>query len=1247
MNDRSAARRRMDTARPLHQSVHRNTPALCPLLRQITLALAAFVLFIAGGSAYAGVAASISGTVKDPSGATITGATVTATNTETGIAQTQKTNTAGFYSFQSLPLGRYDVQVEQTGFKTFRQTGLVVDVNAALVVDAMLPVGQVSEKIEVSSTALHVETASTQLGEVIGGNEMTAVPLVSRSYTDLLALQPGVVSRPSGLTGAYAGTFISAGFALPQVSGDLNSGAQSVNGMREAANGFILNGSSVQETGFSGAGAIPNLDSLAEFRILTNNFEAEYGNYSGGQINVITKSGTNNWHGSAFEFLRNTDLDAANFFEGGKRGAYQQNQFGGTFGGPIKRDKLFFFADYQGNRKVQGIPQTLQGVPNAAELGGDFSAVQGQLTGKVNSGPPNPSCDLTTGSSCSFAQLLTNRLGYTVNPGEPYFATPCTPCVFPNAQFPIAKVDPIAANLLKFILPATTIDPKGATTFLAPSQKLRLNDNKFSGRVDANTGFGLLSGYYYFDNYTLDNPYSSANQPMYPGFGVTGKGRAHVVNLGDTKTFGSAAVNELRVAFFRTNVKLNQPKGGTGITLADLGFGSGANRAPGIVPLAPSLQGIPEMDFNSFAIGVPSRPNQLVENIYQVLDNFSKVIGTHTLKFGGQYHFNQVTENLVNVANGNFLFGTSGGNTSETGIDFLDFLLGAPSQYIQGQSYPSRGRDFYFGLYGQDSWRLKSNLTFNYGLRWDVSAPWRERYNEIQTLIPGEQSLVFPGAPLGWVFPGDPHVPSTLAPTRWNNFAPRLGLAYSPDSKTSIRVGYGIFFTAFEGATNFNEIGDAPFGNFAAETGPTNAPTFATPFIVRPTGTVIPNLFPVATPPKNFSQKNPANFPPYDTLTNWLNAFGTIGSSPGFFYKNRLPYAQNYELSIERQITNSDLLTVSYVGTQAHRLLSSLSSNPGNPALCLSLHDPTSVLPNSPTCGPGGENNIYSPVTGPQVLGTRAPFGGVILPSGMAVTPFANNAWFITIGNSAYNSAQVNWRHTSGRAQLLLGYTFSHAIDNASGYGEQINPVNSRLTRGLSAFDSTHNFVVSYNYRLPFDKLGGFKKLTNGWEISGITRFSTGLPVTLVETDDQSLLGTSFGGPITLPVDTPNFNGGSVGIVDPRKSTGRFYFNPAAFSQATLGSEGTARRRFFHGPGVNDWDIALLKDTHVTEGIDLEFRAEFFNIFNHTQFGQPSGIAGSFAVDPTSGLSLPTGSFGQVNSAAPPRIGQLGLKLNF
>jgi hypothetical protein len=1218
------------------------------------------VILLSCAQLFAGVTASISGTVKDPSGAAVAGATVTATNVETGIKTSQTTNGQGFYSFQALPLGRHTIEVKQTGFKSYRETGLVLDVNSALVVDVKLQVGQVSESVDVASEALHVETATSQMGEVIEHKEMTGVPLVTRSYTDLLALQPGVVSQASGMSGAYSGAFVSAGFAVPLVSGELNSGALSVNGQREAANGFILNGISVQEMGYSGAGAIPNLDSIEEFRILTNNFDAEYGNYSGGQINVITKSGTNQWHGNVFEFFRNTKLDAANYFDHGKRGDYHQNQFGGTFGGPIKRDKLFFFADYQGNRLIQAVPQVINGAPTAATEQGDLTGIAQTLSGTVASDPvTNPN---------SWANQLSKQLGgQPIAPKEPYFFTGCastdpvTGCVFPTLRLSPTSFSPISTKLLPFILPANTgaINPStGTGTFSTSAGKIDLHDNKFSGRLDDQTSrLGLVSLYYYFDRFDRVDPYWLGNAPLYPGFAIDGTGRTHNINIGITKTLSSAAVNEFRVGYFRLDTKLNRPLGGTNTKLSDLGFASGVNHAPGIFVGTPSVEGVPEIDFNNFIIGTPSRPNHLLDNIYQVIDNYSKVIGTHTLKFGGQYHYNQLEENLSNVANGNFFFGTnfSGGGSSETGNDFVDFLLGAPTSYVQGQSYPSYGRNFYFGLYGQDSWRVKSNLTFNYGLRYDVSAPWHEKYNEIQTLIPGEQSVVFPGSPTGWVFPGDPGVPYGLAPTRWNNFAPRLGLAYSPSASdgflhtlfgnpgsTSIRAGYGIFFTAFEGATDFNEIGDAPFGNYTGQFGS----TFAAPFTNRATGTSLPNLFPVAHPPYYFSKSHPASAPPYDTLADFFNAFGTIGSSPAFFNHNRLPYSENYEFSIQRQLASTDLLTVSYVGTQGHRLLSSRSANPGNPALCLA----------TPTCGPGGENNIY--INGASVqLGTRAPFSGVeltpaqattntgskvgtLLPDGnYGIIPFANDSYFITVGNSAYNSAQVNWRHTSGRSQVLLGYTYSKAIDNSSGYGEQINPYNSRLSRGLSAFDSTHNFVISYSYTLPFDKLGGPKRLTNGWSVSGITRFATGLPVTIVETDDQSLQGTGFGGPIILPADTPNLVG-PVNITDPRKTGGQ-YFSPAAFGPSKTGQEGNSARRFFHGPGVNNWDFAVLKNTAISERVNLEFRAELFNIFNHAQFLGPSGITGF------TGNVSNTATFGQVNQAAPPRIGQLALKLNF
>ncbi len=1194
----------------------------------------------------AGVTASISGTVTDASGAAVAGATVTATNVDTGVTTTQATNGQGYYSFQSLALGKYTIDVQQKGFKAYQQTGLVLDVNAALVVDVTLQVGQSTEKVVVESSALHVETTNTQMGEVIEGKEMTDVPLVTRSYTDLLALQPGVVNTASGMTGAYAGSFISAGFALPKISGDLNSGALSVNGMREAANGFILNGILVQETGYSGAGAIPNLDSIAEFRILTNNFDAEYGNYSGGQINLVTKSGSNSFHGNAFEFFRNTDLNTANFFAAGQRGAYHQNQFGGTIGGPIKKDKLFFFADYQGNREVIGETQVISNAPAAGLLqNGDLSSITGALTGTVQ--------------GQAWANQLTQQLasqlnGQTVSPGEVYYAPGCTgdgsggttKCVFPNQTLNPANFNSISAKLVPYILP-----PNNANgTFSTSAQKLDLTDNKFSGRVDDNMQNGLLTVYYYFDKFNRVDPYWASNAPLYPGFSVDSNGHTHTIALGYTKTLSSASMNELRVGYFRLDTKFNQPLGGTGTTLSSLGFAPGGSpSAPGITIGAPTVEGIPEIDFNNWVIGVPSRPNRITENMYQALDNYSLVLGKHTVRIGGQYHFNQLEENLFNVANGNFFFGSNfSGQPSETGSDVLDFLLGAPTQYVQGQSYPSYGRNFYFGMYGQDSWRIKSNLTLNYGLRYDVSAPWHEKYNEIQTLIPGEQSLVFPGSPIGWVYPGDPGVPRGLAPTRWNNFAPRLGLAYSfgdhegalgkvlgKPGTTSIRAGWGMFYTSFEGATDFNEIGDAPFGNYSGQ----NQPSFASPFIQRGSGALVSNPFPVAPPPKNFSIQNPGTGPSYSTLAGFFNAFGTIGSSPAFNTNNRLPYAENYELSIQRQFTSSDLLTVSYVGTQGHRLLSSISANPGIPSLCLQLQ--------SVGCGPGGENNIYTAADGTVYAGTRGPFSNPYrntpVPGAGYIVPFGNDSYFSTIGNSVYNSAQINWRHTSKTLQVLLGYTFSKSLDDSSGYGEQINPYNPRLSRGLSAFDSTHNFVISYNYRLPFDKIETAKVLTHGWELSGITTFSTGLPITVVETDDHALTGTGFGGPIVLPVDTPNYNGQSLGITNPRDNPNHYYFNISDFSQSAIGLQGTANRRFFHGPGINNWNMALKKITPIREGMALEFRAELYNLFNHAQFVNPSGLVPG----PLGTPDAPLTNFGQVTVARDPRIAQLGLKLNF
>src|SRR5215831_1360178 len=516
------------------------------------LALASLGLFFVG-TAWAGVTGSISGVIRDSSGAVVPGVQVGAHNVETGLQWTTTTDDRGFYSFQALPVGTYDIEANKAGFKGYRQSGIVINVNSSIAVDVALQAGEVKESVTVTSDAVHVEETSTQMGEVIDSQKITEVPLVTRSYTELLSLQPGVAPIASGLSGGTSGQFVSLGFAINLVSGDLNAGNYSVNGMREASNGFLLNGAVVEETAVHGTAAIPNLDSIGEFRIITNNFDAEYGNYAGGQINVITKSGKNQFHGNAFEFLRNTDLNTHNYFDlpGHKLAAFQQNQFGGTFGGPVLHNKLFFFGDYQGNRKVIG--QFGQGggdiaVPSGAERSGDFSALSSQMTGTVQ-GP-------------YWAQQLATALGYPVTNKEPYYTAGCTstganPCVFPSAVIPSTAFSTPSKNILPYI-PEPNTSINGVPEFQTSSTNLYLRDNKFSVRVDANTRIGLLSGYYFSDKYI-----SSAGNPVTPAFTSENTGHVQVANFGITKTIGGTAVNEARIAYIR-NFTVN--------------FSTGANR---------------------------------------------------------------------------------------------------------------------------------------------------------------------------------------------------------------------------------------------------------------------------------------------------------------------------------------------------------------------------------------------------------------------------------------------------------------------------------------------------------------------------------------------------------------------------------------------------------------------------------------------------------------------------------------------
>lgn len=1136
----------------------------------------------------ASVTGSISGAVTDPSGAAIAGARVTLHNPDSGLRQEAKTGSDGSYEFLVVPAGEhYILDVQANGFKTYTQTGITLLVNQGLRADALLTLGTEAQAVEVSAEAVQVETRATQMGDVIGSQKMLSLPLNGRSYIDLLGLQAGVVDQTTNRQ-----------LKDRPVAGEGTTGNFSVNGGREASNGFLVNGGSVEEARNNGVGLVPNLDSIQEFRVLTNAFDAEYGGFSGATVNVITKSGTNSVHGSLFEFLRNGDLDARNFFDI-QRGVFNRNQFGGTVGGPIRKDRWFIFGDYQGTQQSRGLSTGLVTVPTLAQRAGDVGAlIDPTATVKGDNIPGNGTME----------DVLSQRLGYTVTNGEHYYSPGCTltsQCVFPGGIIPSRAFDPAAAGTLQFI----PLPNYGASQFSAASAKQHIRDDKFSVRSDYNAQtLGNWSLYYSFDDTFLTNPFPGSGANV-PGFAAANPQRAQQAVLSNTRNFGSNKVNEARIAVLRLAVDLLVPEGGLGDS-SSFGF---PKTGLGLIP-DPFREGVPTIGLNNMGVnfGLPNCQAAQFNNTYQASDNFAMVRGRHTLKFGGeirQLQFNVRGRPL----NGAYSF--AGG---ETGSDFADYLLGAPDSYNQAGPSHFDGRSWNGGLYVQDSYKVRSNLTLNYGLRWEFSQWFRDSGPKsgcaIQALHFGVQSVLFPTAPEGLLCPGDPGVPPGLAPDRYNNFAPRVGLAYSPGftggvlgkifggpGKSSIRASYGMFYTTLEGLTQFYEVGDAP----------------ANLYFVAPTQVYLDLPFKARRSSNDPGQRFPFT---NDPATINFAQFLPIGGSPGFDYRSKTPYSHHYDFSIQRQIGNSSLLTIAFVGTEGHHLIVQRESNPGNAALCLA----------TPGCGPFGEDSIYTLPNGQSVNGTR-PYSvtsGRFLSQGRL--DFSNNDFTSTIANSVYNSLQITFEKRVGDVRLLGAYTWSKSIDDDSALNEMVNPFNERLSRAISSFDVPHNFVVSYMWDLPFARFTSSslgKTLFGGWSLSGITRFAAGLPVTMHEGDDGSLCGCSG-------LDYPNYNDQPIQKFDPRASATHQYFSTSQFSLETIGVPGNSARRFFYGPGINNFDLALHKMMPLKEKLNLEYRAEFFNAFNHAQFLTPSG-------------NINSSTFGDVTSARDPRIIQMALKLAF
>jgi Carboxypeptidase regulatory-like domain len=1141
-------------------------------------------LFLAGPPLRAATGGSISGAVTDKSGAVVSGAILKLVNVAQQTAYQAISDKQGLYVFPNLPVGHYDLTITAIGFSSQRKTNLTVDTDSAMRVDAVLEIGERSDTVTVTSDAgVHVETAATHLGEVVSAGQMTAIPLNGRSYTDLLAIQPGVAPISTLLPSSVIMAGVTGGI---DPSGDANPGNLSINGQRESSNGFMVNGIDVQEHMNGGTSIIPNLDSIEEFRVLTTNFDPEYGNYNGGIITVVSKSGTGQFHGNAFEFFRNTNLDAKGYFDQ-TRASFDQNQFGGSIGGPIKRDKIFFFTDYQGTRTTQGVSTGNISVPTVAQRNGNFD----DLTGSV-SGP-------------YLASLLTQSLGRTVTQGEPYTS------VFPNGSIPQSSWSTPGKNLLQYI-PSPNV---GTNQFSSAAFSQTVRDDKGSVRIDGNSRFGQLSAYYFVDDYSLDNPYpGSVAGASIPGFDALFIGRAQLFSVGDTKVIGANTVNELHFGYLRNANIIGQPKGGLGVSLASQGFTDPANG--GIFVQAPQFEGVENITFPTFVMGVPITNITQINNTFYLSDGLSRSIGSHTIKFGGQFHIDEVNEHPNATFNGTFNI-----NGTETGDAYADFLIGTPSNFTQSSGQPFYLRNHYLGLYAQDSWRARSDLTINAGLRWDVIEPWSEKYHQLQTYIAGDQSTLYPGAPEGFVVAGDPGVPSTIAPTSYKNFAPRIGLAYSPtfdhglwskifgpSGQSSIRASYGLFYTAFPGLSAGIMYAVPPFGFNYLSPGP---PLLSTPFVTAATGFNNGQRFPFPFPPHNVSATNP------DTSVNWAN-FTPIAADPFFYYRNRVPYINDYMFSIQRQINERTLLTVSYVGNQGHHILTLASANPGDPALCLSL----------PGCGPFGEDSTYTNSAGHTVQGTRVGQG----PN------YGENTADKSVANSNYNALETTLRYTHHGSQFLLSYTYAKSIDQGSSLGEQLNVIDPRQSRTISAWDLKHDFVGSYTWALPIATLvHKSNRLTEEWSLSGTARFATGFPVTLFDNSDNSLLGTLGNGANNYLLDTPQYLPGPLKI-NTNGRNGRTAFNTALFPEENLGQLGNAKRRVFYGPGISNFDMTLQKGLRFADARSLEFRLEAFNAFNHTQFYGPASVDGQVE---------DTNNFGKIVSAAAPRLVQLAAKFSF
>jgi hypothetical protein len=1159
--------------------------------------------------------ARIRGVVADQSGASVAGATVTATNTATGISKTVTSGADGSYEILQLAIGPYKVSVEKDSFRKFTATGITLTVNQIYVLNASLEVGQVSAEVVVLAAPTQVESESMQLGTVITGEQIADAPLATRNWVQLQQLEPGVAGSSDRFGSNYA---------------------FSTNGSESQQNSFLINGMDSADISLNVVNVVPSPDAIAEFQMVTSTINPEFGRNSGAILNAEIKSGTNRFHGDVFEFYRDTSLNGRSFFQK-TPSIFHQNEFGGTIGGPIWKNRTFFFFSYQGSRFAQPQPFNNGGLPTvgpAAEQNGDFSGSSVLLSASTNSSPiplfgdsASP-CPVSGGTPCAAGTAYATLFSTNVIPSQDFNTT--------------------AQSLAKSFLPAPntggnkfTFNPTEAGK---TDQELFRIDHTFSPH-DAIWEYSLFES----DPRTDTLPFVGASLP---GFGETQRSHTQEHTASWTHTFNANQLNELRAGYQRLNFDAVEPQ--KSVLPSSAGF-------TGINPQDTTSAGLPavtvagadvnfELGFSIFG------PQPRIDETYQVDDNFSYIHGAHTIKFGYQGRRFEVHNPFFSNNNGSFNF--NGGGPFSTGNPMADYLLGFPTSYTQSSGNLINARTYEHYGYIQDQWKLRPNLTLTYGSGWDIETPLTDFTNHslaINCFSASQQSTVFPTAPQGLLFPGDQNCSGSGYKTHYNDFAPRVGLAWSPDwgwisggrGKMSIRAGYGIYYNRGEEELTLQFLTDPPFAvtDFGiADTG--GVASFTAPFTdvrcISQSGAAISSPFCAAS--GSIPNKYPFVAPAPGSPVNWgfFEPFGLATIDPNF----RSPYAENYNLTIQRELPGQTILSIGYVGSMGHRLESWFERNPGLPGKCAAVA----------ACAANAQGFV----------GWQAPFN---LPPFHTYdsTIFGSIGTMASLANSNYNSLQITLnKHLTHGLSFLTSYTYSHALDNSSSFEDLafgplgMDPFNFHRFYGNSSYNTPQRLSIQYSYDLP--KVPGTAKYTlldrvvNGWRISGITTFQSGVPVHIAN-NDFGLLGTSSatcpGTPMLVVFvacwDTPNVSG-PINIMNPRSTSNNLWFNPSAFSNActpaapTAGcttpfnpeTGGNAGRNIVHGPGLQNWDMQLTKQFAIREGMHLELRAELYNIFNHTNFANPDGNLAD-------GTSF--GTIGAIQGL--PRVAQLAAKFYF